>query len=337
VICVCSLEHDLAERRFFRGSAYGNWNGTGESGVLPENELFFDTSTNRFGVVCFFGIPEHELFGDEKTVKTNRKSVVIVDPLTSHNLSETERYVMNIDWDGDGVTDELSFEKTARSEKVLIRFRSGQDSSSVEMDVTLFEAKGDLSYLNVNTDTITLAQTKDGNYVLFIGESIDTVLFASEPFGSAVFRYDADRGISVTFVEGVFEYEENSFYASGWSRLLGGNGIFTVKSEVILLDDLSLESVSETQYYQNSYAGYVKASQDINIEIEGSSGYSKSVLTAGSVIIPEKEELDSKGKGYLYFQLADGRKARVKTEYRSNSEETVNLIDGKPVSEALSY
>ncbi len=264
------------------------------------------------------------------------KVVIEVDPWTSvNNLSESERYVMYIDWDRDGVTDELSIEKIAPYDKVLVCFRNGQDSSSVEMPVSLFEAHADRSYLNVKTDTISLAQTKDGDFVLFVGENIDTVLDCSEPAASGVFRYDVDRGISVTVVEGVFDCEEQSLYASGWSRKF--NGIFTVKSEIVLFDDLSFERVSETQYFLNSYEKFVTSSQDLNIEVEGTSGYSKSVLSAGSVIVPEKEELDSKGNGYLYFQLSDGSKARVKSEYRSNSEETVSLIDGKPDSEAFLY
>jgi hypothetical protein len=61
------------------------------------------------------------------------------------------------------------------------------------------------------------------------------------------------------------------------------------------------------------------------------------VLSAGMVVIPEKEVLDSDGKGYLYVHLADGSSARIKAEYRYESEERVALLDGRSDRELFFY
>jgi hypothetical protein len=136
-------------------------------------------------------------------------------------------------------------------------------------------------------------------------------------------------------MDDVFGCEGDVLYVSGRSSFF--DGIWTTKRAVRLNDDWSLKSLADTEYYLNSWGSYTYTLQDVNIEIEGTSGYLPTVLSAGMVVIPEKEVFGSDGKGYLYIRLADGSSARIKAEYRYESEKRVALLDGKSDRELFFY
>jgi hypothetical protein len=133
----------------------------------------------------------------------------------------------------------------------------------------------------------------------------------------------------------VIEHKDGVLYASGTGGFFGWN--WMTKTAARMNNDLSFEVLSGTEEYLNSWCGFTYTLQEVNIEIEGPSGYTPFVLSAGMVIIPEKEVLNSEGKGYLYVRLADERKARIKAEFRYESDERIALLDGRSDRELFFY
>ncbi len=326
IIWIYSLESEIIEEtsRFFLPDSEEITSEIPIKSKTPSKELFFNVTRNRFGVTCLSDIPEHDLFGNDETVHSNRKTVVEVAPWEQvERLSESVRYVMHIDWDRDGTEDELYFELTGRRNNgaVLLYFRSGADDNSVKMEMWAM------------AETMLLAQIPNGDYVVIVGEDITSISVDSEPERSSIFSYDSSRGFLVTGIQKVFEYTDEILFVSDTSYFFAGN--MTTKSAARINDDLSVDILSGTNYYVES--GFRQSLQKVNIEIEGSSGYTPSVLPEGSIIIPEKEVLNSTGKGYLYVRLADGRQARIRAEYRFDSEGSVAILDGKRDSEVFLY
>ena len=309
--------------------------------VSASNELFFDMSENRYGMTCFSGFPEYELFGTDANLRSNLKRVVEVEPWEHiTNVSYDERYVMRIDWDRDGINDELFFESIEGEygDSVSLTFRSGKDYCSFRKTIQLNSeeiVEYALSDVYIYPETLLLAQKQNGHYVLLICENIATLLDDSEPDGTAAIYYEPDSLFSIRGMDDVFGCEGDVLYVSGRSSFF--DGIWTTKRAVRLNDDWSLKSLADTEYYLNSWGSYTYTLQDVNIEIEGTSGYLPTVLSAGMVVIPEKEVFGSDGKGYLYIRLADGSSARIKAEYRYESEKRVALLDGKSDRELFFY
>lgn len=256
------------------------------------------------------------------------------------NLSGDERYVMHIDWDRDGINDEVFFEYNRYQYDVFITltFRSGKDDCSYRETIELNSGEileYALSDIYIYPETLLLAQKQNGDYVLLICENISTLLDDSEPDGTAAIYYEPDSLFSARGMDNVFGCEDNVLYVSGRSSFF--HGVWTTKRAVALNDDWSLKILTDTEYYLNSWNSYTYPLQEVNIEIEGPSGYTPSVLSAGMVIIPEKEVLNSEGKGYLYIYLADGRKARIKAEYRYEPGNRIALLDGRSDREIFFY
>ena len=309
--------------------------------VQASRELFFDMSENRYGTTCFFGFPEFELFGTWENLDSDLKRVVEVEPWEYiQNVSEDERYMMSIDWDQDGLNDELylEFDRVQHDELVILTFRSGKDGCLYRETIQLNSEEVReyaRSSISIYPETLILAQKQNGDYVLLVCENIATLLDCSEPEGSAAIFYEPDSLFSARGMDDVFGCDGDILYASGRSSFF--NGIWTTKRAVQLNDDWSLKTITDTEYYLNSWCGYTYTLQEVNIEIKGASGYAAAVLPAGIAVIPEKEVLDFEGKGYLYIRLADGSSARIKAEYKYESEKRVALLDGKPDNELFYY
>ncbi len=305
--------------------------------VQASQGLSFDMSENRYGVTCFSGFPEYELFGTWDNMSSDLKQVVEVEPWEHiPKISEDERYMMRVDWDRDGLSDELLFEyhRNRSDNFITLTFRSGKDGSSYRETIRL-NSEEILEYADsdiyIYPETLILARKENSDYVILICENIATLLDDSEPDGTAAIYYEPDSLFSARGMDGVFGCEDNVLYVSGRSSFFYGT--WTTKRAVGLNDDWSLDILTDTEYYLNSWGSYTYTLQDMNIEIEGPSGHTASVLPAGMVIFPEKEVLDSDGKGYLYVRLADGSSARIKAEFRYESEERIALLDGKPDNE----
>jgi len=310
--------------------------------VKASRELFFDMSENRYGMTCFSGFPEYDLFGTEANLRTNLKRVVEVKPWEQIDLMSQQRYLMRIDWDRDGSSDELflEYDGVRYNDPFTLTIRSGTDGSSYrEADCLYAEMFWDNSpYIGyIIPEKLILAQKPNGDYVLLICENISTVYDDSEPEGAAAIYYNPDSMFSVRGMYDAFGCEDEVLYVSGRSGFF--YGIWTTKRAVRLNDDWTLDTLSDTVYYLNSWGSYTYSREDVNIEIEGPSGYTPSVLPEGMVIIPEKEVLDSDGKGYLYVRLADGRKARIKAEcnYKYEYGERIALLDGRDDRDLFHY
>jgi len=309
--------------------------------VQASRELFFDMSENRYEMTCFSGYQEFELFGTRENLDSDLKRVVEVEPWEHiQNVSEDERYMMNIDWDQDGLNDKLYLECgwVQNDELVTLTFQSGKDGCIYRE--TIQRNSEEIreyarSSISIYPETLILAQKQNGDYVLLFCENIATLLDCSEPEGTAAIFYEPESLFSARGMDGVFGCKDDVLYVSGRSSYF--SGIWTTKRAVRLNDDWSLKTITDTEYYLNSWGSYTYTLQDVNIEIEGLSGYVAAVLPAGIMVIPEKEVLDFEGKGYLYVRLADGSSARIKAEYRCESEKRVALLDGKPDCELFFY
>lgn len=314
---------------------FGDW-----SEVTEDQEIFFERSIGKYGVNYFSGIPEHLLFGTSEIIDSKKKSIVEVEPwIQQINLSNGQRYVMRVDWDRDGVVDELSYELDedywdwTKAGGVFL-FTNGADGSSVLKRMEDLSIEDD-SGIYVDTETLLLMQKPNGDYIVVICSDIYSFLEGSGPVGSAVFMFDSEKGIIMEKIEQVIEYKDDVLYVSGTGGFFGWN--YMTKTAASINNDLSFNLLSGTEEYLNSWCGFTYALADVNIEIEEPSVYTPSVLPKGMAIVPKKVVLDSDGKGYLYVRLADGRKARIKAEYRYESEERIALLDGKPDSELFYY
>lgn len=329
------------EIRFFLPGAEEVTEESPNMTMQASQELVFDMSENRYGMTCYSGFPEYELFGTWDNLSTNLKRVVEVEPREQiRNVSDDERYLMQIDWDRDGINDEVFFEYNRYQYDVFITltFRSGKDDCSYKETIELNSGEileYALSDIYIYPETLLLAQKQNGDYVLLICENISTLLDDSEPDGTAAIYYEPDSLFSARGMDNVFGCEDNVLYVSGRSSFF--EGIWTTKRAVALNDDWSLNILTDTEYYLNSWGSYTYTLQEVNIEIEGPSGYVAAVLPAGMVVFPEKEVLDIDGKGYLYVRLVDGSLARIKAEYKYKSGERIALLDGKPDSELFYY
>jgi hypothetical protein len=307
-------------------------------GVTEETQVFFEHSIGKYGVHCFSEIPEHLLFGTSEIIASEKKDVVEVESWVQEiKLSLNLRYVMRIDWDGDGIVDELSFEPTEQAWGIhmgTFLFKNGADGSSVRKEMEPMAIDDD-SGIDVYADTLLLMQRPNGEYIVVVCGDINSFLEGSGPEGSAVFMFDSELGLTMKKIEQVIEYEDGELYISGDGSFFGWN--WMTKTSARMNNNLSFEVLSGTAYYLNSWCGFTYTLQDVNIEIEGTSGYTPAMLSSGMVVIPEKQVLDSEGKGYLYVRLADGSSARIKAEYRYESGNRVALLDGKPDSELFFY
>jgi len=309
--------------------------------VQASRELFFVMSENRYGMTCFSGYQEFELFGTWENLDSDLKRVVEVEPWENIDLTSDERYLMRIDWDQDGLNDELYLEcdRVQSGEFVTLTFKSGKDGCIYRETIQLNSEEireYARSSISIYPETLILAQKQNGDYVLLFCENIATLLDCSEPEGTAAIFYEPESLFSARGMDDVFGCEGDVLYVSGRSRFF--SGIWTTKRAVRLNDDWSLKTITDTQYYLNSWGSYTLYTlQDVNIEIEGPSGYMTAVLPAGIAVIPEKEVLDINGKGYLYVRLADDSSARIKAEYKYESEKRVALLDGKPDNELFYY
>ncbi len=323
-ICIYNIKRkkvDETSRIFL-----ANYDETYDLGSLSDKELFFDVSKNRYGAACFAGIPEYELFGTNEIIDSQNRQVVDLKPWEQIDyVSRSNRYVMHIDWDRDGIEDELSFELMEYSEDAILYFRNGEDGSSVRKRMNL--DCWDEFLICVSTETLMLVQKPNGEYVLFTGENISTFLKngESEQGGTCVVAYDDDEVFSKKAIYNVYEHVDNVLYVTDFGEFFGDN--WTIKTAVRINDDLSYERLSETNYYLFGWFEYTYSIQDVHIEIEGDSGYAPAILHTGTVVIPEKSVLNSEGKGYLYVRLVDGQIARIKAEYTSENYHAI--LDGK--------
>lgn len=311
--------------------------------VQASNELFFDMSENRYGMTCFSGFPEYELFGTDANLRSNLKRVVEVEPWVQvKKLSVDERYYFRVDWDQDGHEDEIYMELTENRydsvQSIRVYFRSGIDDGSFIKPISSFSYEKVWKYDHTiwpYAETILLAQKPNDEYIIIVCDEILTLLECSEPDGSLILTYDEEDVFAAYGLDGVFAYEDGMLFNSGSSYFF--YGVWTTKEEVRINNDLSVELLSEKRHYLGAWGPYVVSTQDLNIQIKVNSAYVPDILPIGMVIFPEKEILNDQGKGFLYIRLADGREARISAEYERNGDERIALLDGLPDTEAFSF
>ncbi len=346
IIKVYSVDYDSIDAR----SRYFSYN---------YGEIFFSLSISKYGTLLISGIPAYELLCSVETaISAPRREVSLKTRVQLKDVSTADRVVFHIDWDRDGVEDEVCFEPTGRSD-AKIYFQSGADDSIAylpfniqaeydyeyyserwsddgyysenEEDKKWLEVYGYSTYPQENEYTIFLYQNSLDEYVIMIGKDLSTMLAADYIPATCFIQYEPVLGFSVRKVIGNFEYDNGGFFKDGYSHILGDT--WTTRNAVKLFDDYSYEFTSDTEFYAAGHRKYTYSLQSVNVETERSTGYRSQILPAGSVIFPVKTVLDTSGKGYLYVKLYDGRTARMKVEYDAENE--AGIIDGKPQDEVF--
>lgn len=325
---------------------------------LGDTEFFPVFSTNEYGTVCVSDIPAYELFRTVEQARSPSKPEAELKPgVQLKDLNQYERVKINVDWDGDGVTDEISI--ILKSWSWVLRFQNGSSgsikysSSSVyeysdyevmmeyieknwgEQDFNYSEDPSAIGVLNFGSKfpvkSVLLYQNSSGENIIMVGANLSTFCTGDYMPITGFIRYSPTEIFSIEKVVGVFEYENKKFYKDNHSVVFGKS--WTTKKPIRLNDDFSYEYLSENEEYLAGHRKCTYSLRPVNIEVIGAASYDTELLPAGNIVIPKRTEFASDGSGYVYFTLLDGRSARVRFLWDSGKE--VIRIDGQPQEEVF--
>lgn len=328
--------------RFFLPTDDGLSSETPSDNMPPSRELFFDVSKGVYGAISFGGIPEHLLFGTESTLFLDKLRVVEVDPwVHQRGISSDERYVMNIDWNRDGFNDEVWVRVyNSYPFQVLVYFKDGKDGHSIRKEIRLTEDEDDPDLSEdgcltdyIESDNLLLLQKPSGEYVIVISGEMAIVSCCGDTSKTGALVFDPEQGFEVQVLGDIFEYKNNVLYRCSIDGVFG-NCYSTTRQAVRLNNDLSCETVSDTEYYTNNQ--FIYTLQDVNVEIESSSGYFPSVVKSNTAVIPEKIEYNFSGRSdefAVYFLLADGQRCRIRVRYSKEEYECYTVFEERPLEE----
>jgi hypothetical protein len=315
---------------------------TPSDNMLPARELFFDVSKGVNGVICIDGIPEHLLFGTESTLFLDKLRVVEVDPwVHQRGISSDERYVMNIDWNRDGINDEVWVRVyNSYPFQVLVYFKDGKDGHSIRKEIRLSENEDDPDLSEdgcltdyIESDNLLLLQKPSGEYVIMISGEMAIVSCCGDTSKTGALVFDPEQGFDVQVLEDIYEYKDDVLYRCSIDGVFG-NCYSTTRQAVRLKNDLTCETVSDTEYYTNN--SFIYTLQDVNVEIESSSGYVPSVIKGNTAVIPEKIESNFSGQSdefAVYFLLSDGQRCRIRMRYSKEDYEYYTVFEERPLEE----
>lgn len=328
LICIFSKEEGIIDESsgFFLTDYY-----SAASYDISGNEVFFEITENRLGAVCFSGIPEYELFGNEESVESDKRTEIEVEPGTQvKRISETERYVMRIDWDLDGYEDEVSFEIKQYKPDVMCYFISGKDGCSIRTRILPDLENEDDDY-PVSAETLLLTQKPDGGYVVLLCADLTTY----QPYGMPPMTWAVTYGTDDVFakkdISGLFEYQEGVLYQGSEGRFFAW--YTKTKTAVQLNNDLSCRYLSGTHYFLNYGDPMKYLLLDMQVQMQKDTGYATETLPAATYIIPDRMEMSSSGESFFYFSLLDGRCARLHVD----DSEGAQFFEGKPYNEVFYF
>ena len=329
LICIFSREEYIIDdtSRFFLADYY-----SADNSDISEKEVFFEVSENRLGAVCFSGIQEHELFGNEESIESGKRTVIEVEPGTQVKcVSKTERYVMRIDWDQDGYEDEVAFEIIETYEpEVMCYFRSGKDGCSIRTRITP-NLDPDYYDIGVSAETLLLTQKPNGGYVVLLCDDLPAYMSCSFSMETWAVSYGEEDVFAKKDIGGLFEYQDGVLYEGSEGRYFAW--YTKTKTAVQLNDDLSCKYLSDTHYFLNYGDPVIYLLQNMQVQIQKDDRYVVETLLAGTFIIPERMEVNTSGEGFFYFSLLDGSCARLQVD---DSQDT-QYFDGKPYYEVLYF
>jgi len=329
LICIFSRAEKIIDdtSRFFLTDSY-----SADHSDISGKEVFFGVSENRLGAVCFSGIPEHELFGNQESVESGKRTVIEVDPGTQvKQISETESYVMRIDWDQDGYEDEVAFEIIERYEpEVMCYFRSGKDGSSIRTRITP-NLDPDYNDIDVSAETLLLTQKPNGGYVVLLCDDLPAYMPCSLSMETWALSYGEEDVFAKKNISGLFEYQDGVLYQGSEGRFFAW--YTKTKTAIQLNDDLSCKYLSGTHYFLNYGDPVTYLLLNMQVQMQKDNRYVVETLPAGTFIIPERMEVNASGESFFYFCLLDGRCARLQMD---SSQET-QYFDGEPYYEVFYF
>ena len=261
---------------------------------------------------CTFRGPQEEETGmslsaspvDSTADFTNSPSCAVLAPWTAMDpYALYTTYLIPIDWNGDGVEDEF------RQESGKIRYTDGKTGEMTDLTKKIIEAHPEHPiYFQINK-TCLLCQNAKGGYGLLITYDLD-----SSDHITYAFDYDPDGIVACRPAGSVtFQYRDGSLYIRPYSELLGNTLILW--QEAVLAEDFTFTGLSDTKYFCRECEAYlyhsITAATDVDIGLESGTGYEKSTIPEGAVILPDRIVSEDSGITYLYVSLENGSTGRM--------------------------
>lgn len=329
-----------------------------------DEEILFDFSMNKYNTLMISGIPVFELFRSVDEALSDPVNEIRIEPWVQRKgITGNDKTVMKLDWDGDGVEDQVWFRKAEDLASMdwgyqidvydHMFFRSG--ATGVVAHAFLFpdQALGSYERFEKNIDqwsdgrddtdanyypaefsdpwdrtgdTILLYQNSKGQNVIMVSTDMSVLEIPDDTAVTYFIMYEPITGFSTESVFSAFEYQNGVFYKSDYSRVLGKT--WTTRTAVELFDNYRYEYISTQTTYLRGYRDYTYSLRSVELEVYGSAGYVPERFPSGTIVFPVQTVIDSTGNGYLYVKLFDGHSARVKVEYDPQTESV--LIGEQP-------
>jgi len=318
-----------------------------------EEELFFDRAFNEPGTLLLSGIPADLLLVEPDAYLFGGKTEINGEAwVMLREVSEDDRVIYRVDWDGDGVKDEV-FVEPIDGIAVRVFFRNGTngDVASIVFDHDWDHDHEIKDYYGSNQETeyteyltvcwkefymphdysVLLYQDESNRYVIMLGKDYYRLSPGQLAPYMVFVHFDPVFGLSDHKVKALYDYDGKDFYQYRISRFLGD--IWMTREKVALNDDFSTGRISDSIDYLSGCVGNVHTLRPIKAQIQGSGGFYSSTIDAGTAIKPIRLELDANGEGFLYVRLYDGKIARIRASF--DEETNIGIIDGGPQTEAI--
>jgi len=209
------------------------------------------------------------------------------------------KYVVQIDWNQDGIEDEFLQKYST------LTYTDGKTGKITDLtNKVRIEASSQAVYFFLDS-TILLCQNSEGEYGMLLSYDL-----CSSDYSTFAVTYDPDTIIAYKNIEvPTFRYEDGQLYAHPYTDVLGNQ--WSLNQTVDLADDFTFTNFSDTKMYNKSPYCVVTiyTIAKIDIEMTDSSGFTKEILPVGIAVFPEKL-MNEDSTQYLYVTLADGREGR---------------------------
>lgn len=220
---------------------------------LSGNEFYVDLAYGKYGTLYINAIADFDLLLSDEMLRSHNKNLISAVPWTQlHGISGDDQYVFNIDWDRDGVIDELILERDEYdSSEMTFTFKSGANNDAFREEISLYNDAPNDVFASICFETLLLYAKTDGEYVLLITEELDQHLYSCEPNGSLFITYDEEAGYRTDVTQRVYEYRDNLFYMSDYNRIFGD--AWSAKTVIQLNDDFSATPTTNILYFTTGW------------------------------------------------------------------------------------
>lgn len=285
--------------------------------------VYFEETDSVNGDILLNGKTESDLFGPyndfveyfyedpEKVVENELLPNTPLEPAIA-----PQNITMNVDWNGDGVTDSIRREcaDPDRTWEQSIYYTDG--ATGVITDITdRFAGDISMEYVGLTDDPLLYWDEETHTYAL-----IDCFDVCSSDYAVFVYTYDPETIVSYRETGGYFVFEDGNLFVDIGSFIFGNLRSIRVPA---VFDGKSLDFDPSVQEYWWVSALGVKENGDalpgyfsytlteVSVEKKTDEGYEAYTIPAGIAVFPLYYTDDKNGEGFLYFLLADGQQYRA--------------------------